>query len=83
MRISPVSGVSRPFTTTMPSSSGTTTSQRLRRRSRSRAASSWRVPFFQARTIRSTRATVRPAASSTSSASCSGVATRVRARTWP
>ena len=82
MRSAPSSGVSFPFTTYIPSSSGKMERRRRSYRSRSRAASSCRSPRFHARTTRSSWAVVHPRASSRSSLSFSPSATRVRARTF-
>jgi 3-oxoacyl-[acyl-carrier-protein] synthase II len=79
MSSAPTSAGSRPRTTYIPSSSGKTENERDAYRSRS--ASSLRLPFLHARTMRSNCAVVVPRASSSRSPSLSGRATRVSART--
>ena len=65
----------------MPSPSTNTENVRLRRRACSAVNSSSRDSFFHMRSVRSSFAAELTRANLSSSASCSGVATRVSART--
>ena len=78
----PTSGVKRPRTTTIPSSSTHVRSPRLAFRRRSSACSTFRSMRRHARAIRSTCAAVPASATSSRVCSFSGVATRVTARTF-
>jgi hypothetical protein len=81
MNRAPTSGSSRPWTTTVPSSSWWTRSARLACRRLVSRASALRSTQRQPRTIRSTWDAVPARPTPSSRASVSGVATRVRART--
>ena len=78
----PTSGVKRPRTTTIPSSSTHVRSPRLACCRRSSACSTLRSMRRHARAIRSTCAAVPASATSSRDCSFSGVATRVTARTF-
>ena len=82
MNRAPTSGSSRPRSTTVPSSSWWTWSARLACWRLVSRASALRSMQRQPRTIRSTCAAVPPRPTPNSRASVSGVATRVRARTF-
>ncbi len=81
IRAAPTSGSNRPRTTYIPSSSGKTEKHRLLCRIRSARCSSNRLNVFHPLTNRSRLAAEPARAKSRSSASLSGVATRVIART--